>query len=313
MFTGPLNARIEVQAESLSDLVEKRYAMKKIKNVTVLGSGVQGSQIAFQAAFRGFDVTVWDVDDSVIPHARKRVEAVAAMYAEEKVAGADPDTLERTLRAIQITSDLAESVARADLVIEAVPEDIEIKRSVWSRVGKAAPAETIFTTNTSTLLPSSFSDATGRPDKFLALHYASHLWKRNVVEVMGTPATAPDVVDTVYEFAKEQGMLPVRLRKEKPAYIMNTLVLALLNAAVELYIEGVADIEEIDLTWRVTHLTPLGPFQLFDLVGMATVYNVYSVGSELQRQFAEIVKRDYIDKGKLGIPSGEGFYVYNNV
>ena len=204
--------------------------MTAIKKVTVLGTGVLGSQIAYQTAFHGFEVTAWDIDDAAVAAAHTRFAGLAATYDAE-VDGAKDGKSAAALERITVTSDLADAVKDADLVIEAVPENPAIKTDTWTKVGELAPEKTIFATNTSTLLPSSFMEATGRPEKFLALHYANRIWAMNTAEIMGTSKTDAAVFDTVVEFATEQGMVPIPLKKEQPGYVLNSLLVPLLNAA----------------------------------------------------------------------------------
>lgn len=283
--------------------------MTDIKNVTVLGSGVLGSQIAYQTAYAGFTVTAWDINDDAVAAAKERFAGLAQRYDAE-VEGAKDGKSAAALERLTATSDLAAAVADADLIIEAVPESPEIKTSTWEKVGALAPEKTIFATNSSTLLPSSFKDATGRPNKFLALHYANQIWAQNTAEVMGTADTDPEVFQTVVEFAKEQGMVPIEVKKEQPGYVLNTLLVPLLNAAGYLYANGIADAETIDKTWRIGTGAPRGPMEIFDIIGLTTAYNVSIMGDEESQKFAKVLKEDFIDKGKLGIATGEGFYNY---
>jgi 3-hydroxybutyryl-CoA dehydrogenase len=283
--------------------------MTDITNVTVLGSGVLGSQIAYQTAYAGFTVTAWDINDDAVAAANERFAALAKRYDAE-VEGAKDGKSAAALERLTTTSDLAAAVADADLVIEAVPENPEIKKSTWEKVGALAPEKTIFATNSSTLLPSSFKDATGRPNKFLALHYANQIWAQNTAEIMGTADTDPEVYATVVEFATEQGMVPIEVKKEQPGYVLNTLLVPLLNAAGYLYANGIADAETIDKTWRIGTGAPRGPMEIFDIVGLTTAYNVSVMGDEESQKFAKILKEDFIDQGKLGVATGEGFYNY---
>jgi 3-hydroxybutyryl-CoA dehydrogenase len=283
--------------------------MTDITNVTVLGSGVLGSQIAYQTAYAGFTVTAWDINDDAVAAANERFAALAKRYDAE-VEGAKDGKSAAALERLTTTSDLAAAVADADLVIEAVPENPEIKKSTWEKVGALAPEKTIFATNSSTLLPSSFKDATGRPNKFLALHYANQIWAQNTAEIMGTADTDPEVYATVVEFATEQGMVPIEVKKEQPGYVLNTLLVPLLNAAGYLYANGIADAETIDKTWRIGTGAPRGPMEIFDIVGLTTAYNVSVMGDEESQKFAKILKEDFIDQGKLGVATGEGFYSY---
>lgn len=285
--------------------------MTTFKNITVLGTGVLGSQIAYHAAFHGFTVTAWDIDDAALEKAQEQLAQLAVAYAAN-VELPSPDAPQAARGRIRVTSDVADAVKDADLVIEAVSENLELKRDLWAKVGAAAPDKTIFTTNTSSLLPSSMAEATGRPDRFLALHYANPVYLRNIAEVMGTDQTDPNAYQQVVTFAEENGLEPILLKKEQPGYVANTLLFATLGAAIALYTDGVADIQTIDKAARISGPTPLGPFQIFDMVGMNTVYGTYSNGTEADQRFAELVKTEYLDKGKLGVATGEGFYKYTN-
>ncbi|PPG57511.1 3-hydroxybutyryl-CoA dehydrogenase [Rathayibacter sp. AY2B7] len=283
--------------------------MPTIRTVTVLGSGVLGSQIAFQSAFHGFAVTVYDLSDDVLESARQRLRGLAGVY--ETVPGGVAGGPQEALDSLRLTSDLAEAVADADLVIEAVPEDLGLKQELYGRLGALAPERTVFATNSSTLLPSDLKASTGRPDRFLALHYANHVWAQNTAEIMGTADTEPAVVDAVVEFAVSSGLEPIRLQKEKAGYVLNSLLVPLLNAASGLLMGGYADYETIDKTWRIGTGAPLGPFQIFDVVGLRTAYNIAAAApDEASQAFAAHLKTEYLDRGRLGTATGEGFYRY---
>ena len=149
--------------------------MTYIATVTVLGTGVLGSQIAYQIAYSGFDVVAYDVNEQALTAAKKRFATLAATYKDE-VKGAADGKADAALKRITPQMDVGRAVANADLVIEAVPENLELKRDIYRKIGKASPAKTIFATNTSTLLPSDLMESTGRPERFLALHFANQIW-----------------------------------------------------------------------------------------------------------------------------------------
>jgi 3-hydroxybutyryl-CoA dehydrogenase len=282
-----------------------------LTNITVLGTGVLGSQIAFQTAFSGFDVVAWDVDEAALEAARARFRKLADRYIREDFQGSADGKAEAALTRLRYTSDLADAAKDADLVIEAVPEQLDLKRGIYERLGAVAPAKTIFATNSSTLLPSKLMDATGRPDRFLALHFANEIWKFNVGEVMGTSLTSQASYDTVVEFARDIGMVPIEIKKEKAGYVLNSLLVPFLNAAGELLVDGIADPETIDTTWRIATGAPSGPFQIYDVIGLMTPYNVAMADPRPKSQaFAKLLKEQYIDQGKLGVATGEGFYSY---
>jgi 3-hydroxybutyryl-CoA dehydrogenase len=288
----------------------KKDTMTGIKSVTVLGTGVLGSQIAFQTAFSGFAVVAYDINDEALEKARSRFAGLVDTYVEDKVAGAEGGKAQEALGRVRFSSDLGDAVKDADLVIEAIPEVLEIKRSTYAELGKLAPEHTIFATNSSTLLPSDMKDSTGRVDKFLALHFANQIWKFNTAEIMGTSDTDPAIFDAVVEFSKAIGMVPIPIHKEKAGYVLNSLLVPFLNAAAELGAEGYAEPADVDNTWRIATGAPMGPFQIFDVIGLTTPYNIMSHGDEKTKKFAEWLKTEYIDKGYLGVASGRGFYTY---
>ena len=286
-----------------------------IKKVTVLGAGVLGAQIAFQAAYAGFDVVSYDINEDALQAARQRFDGLVSTYSRE-VEGATDEGLQQTRGRLSQSSDLAEAVKEADLIIEAVPENIDLKRKVWADVGQAAPAHAIYTTNTSTLLPSSFADASGDPGRFLALHFANNIWVNRVVEVMGTAQTRPEIAQQVYDFGQAMGMKPFLLKKEQPGYIINSLLVPFLDAAAHLLGAEVASPREIDGVWKMATGAPNGPFEIMDVVGLQTVYAIHSNQGDPQdaanQRFLEIIKNDYLDKGKTGKESGSGFYDYGS-
>ncbi|GGM48661.1 3-hydroxyacyl-CoA dehydrogenase [Microbacterium saperdae] len=281
-----------------------------MKNITVLGTGVLGSQIAFQTAFHGFDVVAYDIDQPALGHASERFQGLAARYEADGVAGAADGGAAAAIQRIRLSSDLTDAVSAADLVIEAVPENLELKQSIYRTIADAAPAATVFATNSSTLLPSALSASTGRPDRFLALHFANEIWSHNTAEVMGTPATDPAVYEQVVAFAGQIGMVPIEIKKEKAGYLLNSLLVPFLQAAGELLVDGIAEPEAIDATWRIGTGAPAGPFEIYDIVGLTTAYNISRMGDAKQQAFADLIKERYIDQGKLGVATGEGFYTY---
>jgi 3-hydroxybutyryl-CoA dehydrogenase len=281
-----------------------------IRKVTVLGTGVLGSQIAFQTAFRGFEVTAYDIDDKALAAAAERLDKLAAVYREQVPGGGDGKA-EQTAAGITLSSDLARAVQDADLVIEAIPEVLSIKQQTYERLGQVAPERTIFATNSSTLLPSAMKDFTGRPDRFLALHFANQVWHFNTAEIMGTTDTDPKVYRAVVDFASKIGMVPIEIHKEKAGYVLNSLLVPLLNAGMSLAAGGYADPEAVDKTWQIGTGAPAGPFRILDIIGLTTPYNILVNNEDVDSQrLAQWLKENYIDKGKLGIATGEGFYKY---
>jgi 3-hydroxybutyryl-CoA dehydrogenase len=284
------------------------------KNITVAGSGVLGSQIAYQTAFKGFNVIVYDINEAALKNAQDRITKLKPIYQQD--LGATQEEVDAAYARLTFKTDLAEAVSNADLVIEAIPEVLKIKTEFYTNLGKVAPEKTIFVTNSSTLLPSQFAEATGRSEKFLALHFANSIWKNNTAEIMKHPGTDMNVFDEIVEFARAIGMVPLTLYKEQPGYILNSLLVPLLDAAEMLLVKEVSDPETIDKTWMIGTGAPLGPFAILDIVGINTAYNIVeakaATGDENLKKLAELLKTEYIDKGKLGQATGEGFYKYPN-
>lgn len=283
--------------------------MEKITNVTVMGGGIMGSQIAYQTAFKGFNVIIYDISADLYGKVIDNFDLLRKLYIRE--ANATEEEMDCTLDRITYSFDLQEAVQDADLIIEAIPEDLQIKGEFYTGIGKLAPEKTIFATNSSTFLPSKLMEFTGRPHKFLALHFSNLLFHCNIAEIMKCLKTDTETFDTVVTFAEEIGMVPIIVKKEQRGYILNSLLMPFMEAASQLYLRGVGDIETIDDTWRIATGSPVGPFEMYDIVGLNTVYNIAISSGEMKgKLFAHYLKENFIKKGKLGYLSGEGFYKY---
>lgn len=217
---------------------------------------------------------------------------------------------------MKFETDQASAVEDVDLVIESIIENEEIKKDFHSQLSKHLPEKTIVTSNSSTMLPSTFAESTGRPEIYLHFYFANTIWHNNIGEVMRHKGTNDESVKAVEAYAKEISMVPVIIEKENPGYVLNALLVPFLDAAEKLYVEGIADFEDIDKIWKISTGSPKGPFEVFDIVGMETPYNLakakQGADEEGTTQY-KIVKmyEKMIDEGKLGIQTGEGFYKYN--
>ena len=281
-----------------------------METLTVLGTGVLGSQIIFQAAYSGKTVVAYDISDEILAKLPARWEQLGASYLKD-LPDATQDKIDAAVSRIRASSDLADAVKDADLVIEAVPERLDIKQDTWKKVSAVAPEKTVFATNSSTLLPSEIAPFTDRPDKFLAMHFANQVWIFNTCEVMGHPDTDPAVFESAAGFAEQIGMVPIRIHKEQPGYVLNSLLVPFLEAAAKLYMREIASIEDVDKTWRISTGSPMGPFQIYDIVGMMTPYMLNKDSDDPEmKAFADKIKSDFIDKGYLGTSTGRGFYTY---
>ena len=286
----------------------------EIKNVTVAGTGVLGSQIAFQTAFKGFEVSAYDINDEALEKAKERFNVLKKRYQEDKYG--TKEEVDSAYNRISLHTDLAKAVENADLVIEAVPELLEIKQEFYKELSEVAREETIFASNSSTMVPSQIVEFTGRPEKYLHLHFANEIWKLNIAEIMKHEDTSAEVFEEVVEFAKAIGMVPIPLHKEQAGYVLNTLLVPHIKASIQLVVDGVADAKIVDKTWMISTGAPFGPFAFLDIIGPNTPYNLFKAwgdeGDELSAKVAGWIKSEYLDKGKMGKANGKGVYTYPN-
>lgn len=284
----------------------------EIKNVVIAGAGVLGSQIAFQAARFGFQVKIWNRHTD---RAERRLAAIKGMFMKDMNAS-EADYQKAMDNIVDISNDLAKTVADADLVVEAVSESLEIKKAFYADLNKVLPDHAIVASNSSTFVPSQLVKFTNFPERFLHMHFANHIWKQNVAEIVGTDQTDPAVKEAVVNFAHAIDMVPIVLKKENHGYVMNALLIPLLNAAQTLWANGVADPHTIDKDWMISNGSPLGPFMILDIVGLRTAYEIVNnqyqqTKSPLAKKIADKLK-EMIDAGHTGVEAGQGFYHYPN-
>lgn len=265
--------------------------------------------------YRDFNVVAYDINEVVLEKARARFKDLQNVYRDEMRAS--QGQVEGAYSRIAYSADLAEAAKNADLVIEAVPENMELKKSFYGELAKVAPATTIFASNSSTMLPGQLAEFSGRPERFLNLHFVNQVWKHNIAEIMAHPGTGHNVYAAVVEFAKSIGMVPLLLNKEQPGYLLNSLLIPMLHAALALLVNEVADVHTIDKTWMISMEAKRGPFAILDGIGITTAYNINKNEAAITHdpttaKIVEYLKTNFIDTGKLGAAVGEGFYTYPN-
>lgn len=308
----------------------------KFKNITVAGGGVLGSQIAFQAAYSGFNVTIYLRNEGSISRTKPKLDNLKTKYLETitKMANNEiwangiseydsfneEECRKKVLKAyesIKLETDLKKAVSDADLVIESMAENEEQKIEFYKKLAPLLPEKTIVVTNSSTLLPSKFAKYTLRKEKFLSLHFANTIWINNMTEVMAQKYTSKESFEEVMNFAKEIKMVPLPVHKEKAGYLLNSMLIPFLFSAMDLYVNGVSDPQSIDKAWLLGTGAPKGPFQILDTVGLTTAYNIVMMYVKIPsflapynfKGMAKMLKK-YIDEGKLGMSTKEGFYKY---
>ena len=279
-----------------------------INHVLIIGAGTMGGQIALQCAMHGLDVALYDVSADALARGMERVRGYASYLVAQ--GRADDDALGR----IRPVTNMAAAAAEADLVSESVPEDPALKGRVFAQLNELCPPRTVFTTNSSTLLPSMFAAATGRPARFAALHFHLPPWDANVVDIMAHSDTAPEIVELLVAFAQRIGQIPIVTRRESSGYVFNAMLSALNGAALKLAAEGVADVADIDRAWMGIMKTPIGPFGIMDMIGLETIWTITdfwatALGDKGLQANADFV-RGYLDRGRHGRKNGHGFYDY---
>ncbi|MDZ4807954.1 MAG: 3-hydroxyacyl-CoA dehydrogenase [Bacteroidota bacterium] len=280
-----------------------------IKKVLILGSGTLGLRIGLQAALSGFEVIIYDINESVFESAKKTQASILTWLISKEIINREES--DEALKKISFTIDAVSAAKDADFVSESVIEDLGIKKKVWSQFSTLCPAHAVFTTNTSYLMPSQFAAETGRPERFCAFHFHD-VFTANVVDIMPHPTTDQWVIDLLMEMGTKLKQTPVFVKKESPGYIFNAMLVALIGAAGALVTYDVASIEDVDRSWIGNFKMDIGPFGILDNIGLETAWHVTkNLPDAKSQKFAALLKT-YVDAGKLGVKTGEGFYKYPN-
>jgi 3-hydroxybutyryl-CoA dehydrogenase len=286
---------------------------KEIRKVLMVGAGTMGQQIALICAWHGYQVALYDLRPEILESSIARIRALAQTVVDEGLL--TTEEAQQLLARIAPTSDPAEAARDADLLSESVPEDPKLKGQVLGHFDRLCPPHTIFTTNSSTLVPSQYAEATGRPAQFCALHFHQPVWSANVVDIMPHPGTDPAVVVLVRDFARTIDQIPILLEKESPGYVFNVMLDGILIAAMNLVSGNIATVEDVDRSWMGITGMEAGPFGIMDLIGLDLIYSIVLRKAGMFR-FLPSARRllsllgSYVEQGKLGLKTGEGFYTY---
>jgi len=282
-----------------------------IQRILIIGGGTMGRQIALHFAMYGCNVVIYDIQEDLLTKALAVIQKMVGTYVRLKRI--TQDEAQAAIDRIKTTTASLEAARDIDLVSESVPEDPVLKGNVLSLFHTLCPSRTIFTTNTSTLLPSMFADATGRPDKFLALHFHD-LRTNTVVDIMPHPGTDAETIHAVQGFAKRMGLIDIILNKESSGYVFNAMLRAFLESAQTLAANGISSIEDIDRSWMGVMNMPIGPFGLMDSIGIDTAWKVTAywakqTGNAQLQKNADFLQQ-FVDRGEVGQKTGKGFYQY---
>ena len=288
------------------------YGLLNIKNITVLGSGVMGHGIAQVSATAGYNVVLRDIKQEFLDKAMEKIHwSLDKLVTKDKISKEEGDAI---FSRITPVVDLNDAVKDAELVIEVVPEIMDLKKQVYAELDKAAKPEVIFASNTSTLPITEIANTTSRPDKFIGIHFFNPPQLMKLVEVIPGEKTAQEITELTQDFVRSVNKQAVLCRKDVPGFIINRLFIPMVHEACYLQDRTGASLEEIDSAVKFKLGFPMGIFELADFTGMDVIHKATV---EMHLRDKKVIKphktvEKMFDEKKLGQKSGEGYYKYSD-
>ena len=283
--------------------------LNEIKKILILGSGTLGLRVALQCAISGFDTFLFDISKTSLDTAKKVHGKLLRSLVKSNTV--DESDSENILNRIIYTTDAEFAAKDADFINESVTENLDIKRQVWKQFGKLCPSHTIFTTNSSFLLPSQYCDDSGSSERFCAFHFHD-VFTAKVVDIMPHQTTENWIPDLLCKLGVKLNQIPVHIKKESNGYLFNFMLMNILTSASTLLLKEIGSIQDIDRSFMGNFGLPIGPFGMMDQVGLDTALHIaHNNDTSQSKKFASLLE-PLVSAGKLGMKSGEGFYQYPN-
>ena len=281
-----------------------------IEKVNIIGAGVMGMGIAQALAQQGLEITICDLEKPILEKGLEKTrQNLESLVKKEKITAEEAENIISRLK----TTTNIEAIAAAELIIEAVSENMEVKKKVFAQLDGLCPPITILTSNTSILSPTEIASATKRPDKVIGMHWFNPAPVMRLIEVVTGAETSEETIQAVMEFSRQVGKTPVRVN-EAPGGIVSRILRGYLNTAVDVLAEGVATTEDIDTAMKLGANFPMGPLELLDLIGI----DIHTTNSDaLARELGDLKYRPHaflrkmVRAGRLGRKTGRGFYDYS--
>ena len=283
-----------------------------VKNITVLGSGVMGHGIAQVSATAGYNVVLRDIKQEFLDKAMEKIKwSLDKLVSKEKISKEEGDSIFSRITPIV---DLNEAVKNAELVIEVVPEIMDLKKSVYAELDKAANSEVVFASNTSTLPITEIANTTSRPEKFIGIHFFNPPQLMKLVEVIPGEKTSQEITDLTLEYVKSVNKQAVVCRRDVPGFIINRLFIPMVHEACYAQDRTNSTLEEIDSAVKFKLGFPMGIFELADFTGMDVIHKATV---EMHLRDKKVINphptvEKMFDEKKLGQKSGEGYYKYSD-
>jgi 3-hydroxybutyryl-CoA dehydrogenase len=291
----------------------KKETEMKIQKVAVIGTGTLGTQIAIQAACFSYAVSTYDVDKESFPRSQKHLTSLIKGTGSKRLPSIE--AWEKASRHIRRCDELAEALVDADLVIEAVVEDLSVKRTVFQSIDAQAPPKAILATNSSSIPISRIESATARPDRCINIHFYFPALGTNMVDIMGGTKTTAEVMEVCTAWVRSIGCVPLTVKKESFGFCFNRVWRAVKREVLHMWAEGYVDFRDIDRAWMIFTGMKQGPFGIMDNVGLDVVHAIemlyYNESKDPQDHPPEPLT-GMIEKKELGVKTGKGFYCYPN-